>query len=671
MKQLFNILTAATLLATLSGCWDDEVVGAGEPRPQVEDLTALPGDEEATLSWTVPDGWNPTDFIITYQTPQSETVELRTGNVRQYLVGSLVNDYQYSFDVQAVYGDLISGAVTAIAKPSTSRFPVGDLTAYGDDGCVVLNWTRPSMLVLGYSISYYPDQSPADVGTLDVAAEEHTATVAGLTNDIGYTFSVVANYDRGASEPAVVKAMPTLAIPYFIDNSSTAIGLPVHFSFNRADYADAANVAWTFPGDIVKSGDEVAFAFMSKGTQTVTLSALVANTQRTWTIEVEVREYAVWCDEWVMDGTNFNGFKGTCPVFSPDGHTLYVITFNKITSLYAFDIPTGNKRWTFTPEAKSGSYNMLTVNPVSGDIYFGTQTAGQFYCVSAEGEQRWMFTEAQSMQAAAPAVNAAGTVVYIGDRSGNAFAIDAATGTKLWGASLGVQCTALLVNGNEIVVGTTNKGIHFLDAATGADNAVITLAKNITDISGFAVAADKRTVYVPQNGGCMSKIDIVDHTVIIDSKVCNATSPNNMYEPVVAPNGDVFVGSKDSNVYCFDSNLEQKWSYAAIDGTNNAFNYSHPCVDTEGNYYITSGQVLNRFLTFSPTGAVLNDVSFGDSSAGDKQMGGNNLLNGVVYSALVGASGVNGKLVGFGVGYDRADSWSTHGGDQCGTCCIK
>ena len=33
--------------------------------------------------------------------------------------------------------------------------------------------------------------------------------------------------------------------------------------------------------------------------------------------------------------------------------------------------------------------------------------------------------------------------------------------------------------------------------------------------------------------------------------------------------------------------------------------------------------------------------------------------------------GVNGKLVGIGVGYDRAPGWSTHGGDPCGSCCIK
>lgn len=673
MKRLINILMLTGMLVGFTGCWDDEVVEAGAPRPQVENLKAVPGDEEAIVTWTMPDGWNPTDFIISYKTPESETVSYRTGKLGEYTytIGSLVNDYQYSFDIQAVYGDLISGAVTAIAKPSTSRFPVADLTADATSEMVVLTWTRPSLLVKGYTLTYFSENNPSDIRTMNLAADIETVTVDRLTNDINYTFTLVAEYDRGQSAPATVKAMPTLAIPYYVSTTETAVGMPVHFTFNREAYTNAGNVTWTFPGNIVKSGDEIDYAFTSAGTQTVKLSAQIGTATREWNIEMNVREYAIWNTEWVQDGTNWNGFKGTCPVFSPDGSTLYIITFNKVTVLYAFDIASGAKKWQYEPAAKSGSYNMLTVNPVNGDIYFGTQTAGQFYCVNNEGNLRWTFTEAQSMQAAAPAVNAAGTVVYIGDRAGNAFAIDAATGAKKWGVSLGTQCAGLLVNGNELVVGTNGTAIFFLNAETGAETAKITLEKKMTDISGFAVAADKRTVYVPQNNGCMSKIDITGHTVLIDSKVCTGASPNNMYEPVVAPNGDVFVGSKDSYAYCFDSNLNEKWNYKGLDG-NNAFNYSHPCVDTEGNFYITSGQKGNKLFVFSPTGNLISDTRIGnDTDAADKQMGGNNLLNGVVYSALVGDKGVNGKLVGIGVGYDRAPGWSTHGGDPCGSCCIK
>lgn len=52
-------------------------------------------------------------------------------------------------------------------------------------------------------------------------------------------------------------------------------------------------------------------------------------------------------------------------------------------------------------------------------------------------------------------------------------------------------------------------------------------------------------------------------------------------------------------------------------------------------------------------------------------MGGNNYLDGVIYSAFIGGSSKNGVFVGKYVGGERASSWSTHGGDICGSCCVK
>lgn len=83
-------------------------------------------------------------------------------------------------------------------------------------------------------------------------------------------------------------------------------------------------------------------------------------------MEVEIREYVIYSTDWAQDGATYNGFKGTCPVFSPDGKTVYIVTFNKVSALYAFDVATGNEKWRYVPPTKTGSYNMLTVNPVTG-----------------------------------------------------------------------------------------------------------------------------------------------------------------------------------------------------------------------------------------------------------------------------------------------------------------
>src|SRR5690606_31670136 len=122
--------------------------------------------------------------------------------------------------------------------------------------------------------------------------------------------------------------------------------------------------------------------FTSAGEQTVTLKAKINEVERTWSVIVNVREYVVFSTDWASGASGWNGFKGTTPVFSPDGKTVYIITFNQVSGLYAFNVESGNEKWRFIPENNSGSYNLLTVNQVTGDIYYGTQTAGQFYAVT-------------------------------------------------------------------------------------------------------------------------------------------------------------------------------------------------------------------------------------------------------------------------------------------------
>ena len=105
----------------------------------------------------------------------------------------------------------------------------------------------PSLLVKGYTLTYFSENNPSDIRTMNLAADIETVSVDRLTNDINYTFTLVAEYDRGQSAPATVKAMPTLAIPYYVSTTETAVGMPVHFTFNREAYTNAGNVTWTFP----------------------------------------------------------------------------------------------------------------------------------------------------------------------------------------------------------------------------------------------------------------------------------------------------------------------------------------------------------------------------------------------------------------------------------------
>lgn len=671
MKKIINLLLISFIAAGLTACWSEDIPEAGAARHQVTDLTATPGDEEVLLAWSLPEGWNPTDFIVYYTDADSETVTLRTGGEMNCTVGGLVNGTQYTFYVQAVYGKLVSNYITVIGRPATTRFPVTDLTADTGDAFVTLTWTKPATTILSYTLSYYNEDTPDNVEQQTLDKDATSVTLDELTNDKNYYFSLVANYEKGASEPAIVKAMPTLAVPYSLDRDKAAKNQPITFTFNTEDYPTATDVKWIFPGNVVKEGTVVKYGLGSVGTQTVKLNATIDSKVRSWKLEVEIREYVVYSTDWAQDGSNYNGFKGTCPVFSPDGKTVYIITFNKVSALYAFDVVTGNEKWRYVPTSKSGSYNMLTVNPVTGDIYYGTTSAGQFYAITPEGELKWIFSEAGSMKSAAPAVNANGTVVYICDALGKAFAIDAASGQKKWQFSAGDAGRGLLVNGSELLIGTQTEAF-FVNIETGEQIAKVILGCEMSDITGFAVNSDKTLAYFGGRNGYIGAVNIKTHEAI-KSLVVEKDNPNLLYEPVVAPNGSVFAGSKNGSVYNVKGDLSAvNWEYVHTGSSlANAFNYSHPCVDSENRFYITSGQTSNTTYIFDASGNVVDSWTYESGDNNQKQMGGNNYLDGVIYSAFIGGSSKNGVFVGKYVGGERASSWSTHGGDICGSCCVK
>lgn len=673
MKKALYIILAGITLFCVSSCWKENLPEKGVDRHQVKELVATPGDEEVVLSWTMPEGWNPTDFLITFNDAASAAVEIYTEGAMTYTVTGLQNEFEYSFSVQAIYGDAVSGKVSVAGKPTTSRFPILNPLVDTGDKTVIITWEKPSTLVEGYTATYYMEGDENNAKEVKIGKDALSYEFTGLTNDKNYTFEIVANYAKGDSEAVILKAMPALAIPYFVSATNVSQGWPVNYRFNRADFPDATEVTWTFPDGAVKTGDEVTYGIWAIGEKEVVLSAKVNNVKKEWKIAMVLREWVIATRDFAQNGTTYQGFKGSYPVFSPDGKTVYVITFNGLTGLYAFDVESGVEKWRFLPAAVSGSYNPLTVNPVTGDIYFGTTTAGQFYCVGPDGKQKWMFTGAGNMQSTAPAVSADGSVVYIIDKSGNTFALDASSGTQKWTVALGYQGGQLLINGNDLIVAIVNNtdAIQFLNTSDGSKITSISLTNKPTDISGMAVSDDKKTAYVPLLAGGMARIDLATRTLVKETVI----GTNNMYAPAISSTGYLVVGSKDGCVYGVKADLsEVVWTYVHT-GTaqTNVFNYSHACADTEGKVYITAGQKtpMNNLVFNAATGDIVEQYGYIDNSDNaERQMGGNNYLNGVLYSVHLGNTGTNGAFIGKYVGGTRK-FWGGPGGDICGSSCLQ
>ena len=587
MKKLIHICILSGLAALAASCWTEDIPEAGAARHQVEALTATPGDEEVTLAWEIPDGWNPTDYIVFYTDEESQTVTLRTGGASRYVVDKLTNGISYNFNVQAVYGKLISNAVTVAGRPSTSRLPVTDLTVTDTgDGYVALAWSAPSTLVEKYTLSYYIEDMPGDIRTQEIGKEQTAYRCEGLTNDKTWFFLLAAEYAKGPAEADVVRAMPTKAIPYFISSETAAVDQPVTFEFNRTAYADASDVTWTFPDGAVLTGDKVLSGFKTTGNQTVMLSAKIDGSSREWKITVEIRPYVVNFMDWEQaDGAKYESPTYTCPVLSPDAGTVYVNTGNKVSNLYAFDVRTGKNKWTFRPtdngDMQAESKSMVAVNPVSGDIYYGTSAGGQFYAVKPDGTLHWKFSKCGSMNSAPPAVSADGTVVYIADAKGALYALDAETGTERWSApyAAGSCGYGLLVNGGEVVL-AAKTAIHFVNAADGTKIEAVSVS--IVNSIGFAVSPDRKKAYFAY-ATTLAAVDLDSHTLYARS----AAGGDNYYQPIVAGDGTVFAGTKDGYVRFFSPDLQTMIHEEQPSSVKkNTFNFTRPLVDANNRFYI-------------------------------------------------------------------------------------
>ena len=672
MKKLIHICILSGLAALAASCWTEDIPEAGAARHQVEALTATPGDEEVTLAWEIPDGWNPTDYIVFYTDEESQSVTLRTGGASRYVVDKLTNGISYNFNVQAVYGKLISNAVTVAGRPSTSRLPVTDLTVTDTgDGYVALAWSAPSTLVEKYTLSYYNEDMPGDIRTQEIGKEETAYRCEGLTNDKTWFFLLAAEYAKGPAEADVVRAMPTKAIPYFISSETAAVDQPVTFEFNRTAYADASDVTWTFPDGAVLTGDKVLSGFKTTGSQIVMLSAKIDESLREWKITVEIRPYVVNFMDWEQaDGAKYESPTYTCPVLSPDAGTVYVNTGNKVSNLYAFDVRTGKNKWTFKPtdngDMQAESKSMVAVNPVSGDIYYGTSAGGQFYAVKPDGTLHWKFSKCGSMNSAPPAVSADGTVVYIADAKGDLYALDAETGTERWSApyAAGSCGYGLLVNGGEVVL-AAKTAIHFVNAADGTKIEAVSVS--IVNSIGFAVSPDRKKAYFAY-ATTLAAVDLDSHTLYARS----AAGGDNYYQPIVAGDGTVFAGTKDGYVRFFSPDLQTMIHEEQPSSVKkNTFNFTRPLVDANNRFYImASGNSTedSLVLEYDTSGNKISDWSYTQNNC----QNGCNLADGVLYTVNQGSGdGGNGLFIGKYIGAARGKGWSSHGGDHCGSGCIQ
>lgn len=210
----FNILGLGLLLgASLAfvSCEDETEYSAPLTRFEVEDLSAVAGDESVVLNWQPQAGKPaPKSYLVSWQSSSAEDgarSEEVDGGSTSYTIENLTNDVTYTFSVQARYADGLAQQIKVSATPKTTRIPVTEFKATAGDKCVFLSWTEP-VTDLNYSYEIVVSDPDKEVKTLQAQQGSKSHLVSDLNNDVEYKFDITAVYGHGRSVTLSSSAIP-------------------------------------------------------------------------------------------------------------------------------------------------------------------------------------------------------------------------------------------------------------------------------------------------------------------------------------------------------------------------------------------------------------------------------------------------------------------------------
>ena len=201
------------------------------PPEPVDDLIAVPGNEQISLSWTAPfdNGAPITSYRIIMQQANSEifTTYANLSTSTSAIITGLKNDVSYSFKVQAINSagtssdsNIVFARTSLNAPPTNVPDPISDLVATRDNSKVNLSWSKPhsnGVEITSFEISYWPVGS-TNISKKTVGPEATQAQITGLTNGISYVFKINAKNGIGFSpdsnfDSATPSTLTTPSVP--------------------------------------------------------------------------------------------------------------------------------------------------------------------------------------------------------------------------------------------------------------------------------------------------------------------------------------------------------------------------------------------------------------------------------------------------------------------------
>ena len=152
--------------------------------------------------------------------------------------------------------------------------------------------------------------------------------------------------------------------------------------------------------------------------------------------------------------------------------------------LTAIDLQTGREKWQFDVQVQSATssnnyFYAISVAVANGVVYFGCNDGNLYAIDAASGDRLWYFRTTKNMYLSHPAVK--DNIVCVCSSDGYLYAIDISTQQKLWkfeigGISLGYALVPVIAN-NKVYVVVNNKILYAIDLETGLESWNLTKEK--------------------------------------------------------------------------------------------------------------------------------------------------------------------------------------------------
>ena len=651
--------------AVFTAC-EEELPKANFDLYELKSLEASAGDMNVTLTWEDYENAHPSEYLVIWTTGAAEddggqmTVE---ADKKSVVVENLVNDMTYGFSVQPRYAGGLAGKTSVNCTPKNERYPVTDLTATAGNERVRLSWTKPnSERFTNYQITVSPS---GKVITLDDTSLE-SYIIEGLTNDMEYTFSMVASYPTGNSEPVEVSATPGKVSPILVDQSEkTELTLwePVTFTLNDMFFmgGDVQSVNWDF-GDgttsVELSPKHAYGAVGDKYTVSVTVTYTDGTTD-TGSMDITVVNYK-W-DSINLESGNYKGYvKVSNPVFSLDGKTMYIPTSTPAGHLFAIDVTTGNIKWVYGIDAITYGGGALIGD--DGTIYqcVESKDIDNVHAINSDGTKKWSI-KLDDKIGAFPALSADGTVLYCLTNAPTLYALNIVDGSIKWRVEKlddsNKGCAVAVDKMGNIYAGTNAAIYSFTSSGNERWNGK-NIAFKITERGAFALHGD--CLYATTLDKGLISVNMTTGEKNWDYK----NTGGNAYFPIVDKNGVIYFTEKGVSgkalVYAVEPTGSLKWSKDIA----SVLTYNGAALSAEGLLFLgNSGGKKVWKLDTNDNGELTEVRNIGQNIMAGVTIGTDKRL----YFGTIGSNNIGSiKAVAINASPELS-SWSMRGGDLQGT----